>query len=225
MVLFCLFSFIYAEEIELTIEGNNLKAGYKNPSVNNWDIAFYSSYYGSENNFNYLTSKEKSNIVHQIDFNKKTHYLEFYVDNRNPTGLNSYIPISLEENKSYITLHIAGDTKITGLSQIISPSDYDPRKFIYVDYNTAKRIVIKFVMPTEYTDQDIFKLGLRVKSSSGENKQILLSLVSVYVAESKQGFNLNQNIIYIVGGVISIFIIFIIVMMFRSSKPKRRLTL
>ena len=131
----------------------------------------------------------------------------------------------MEENKSYITLHIAGDTKITGLSQIISPSDYDPRKFIYVDYNTAKRIVIKFVMPTEYTDQDIFKLGLRVKSSSGENKQILLSLVSVYVAESKQGFNLNQNIIYIVGGVISIFIIFIIVMMFRSSKPKRRLTL
>lgn len=177
---------------------------FADKQVNSWDVGFESEYYEK-----YITSAEISTIPVKIDFAKREHTFEFYIDNINDRGMPSYVPISTDENNSKVTIHIAGEHN--NLARVISPEDYDPRVPYTVNYNNNRRVVIKFVMPTEFSKDDVFQLGLRAKTLNGENKQILLNLMSEYPTEKKATD--WMPILYvlgaIVGGIIFIWFFFL----------------
>jgi len=177
---------------------------HKKTSVNGWDVAFESDYYQS-----YVTSKEMGTIPYKIDFEQKIHTIYFYVDNKNPTGFNTYQQISEDLNKSKVTLHLAG--KDNGNAWIISPEDYDPRVPYKVNYNNNRRVVVKFEIPEGASKKDVFELGLRAKSLDGENKQILLNLVSEYPDSNSNDSGFDFMKILMVIGIIIIIIIVIMV--------------
>lgn len=173
---------------------------YKKTSVNRWDVAFESDYYQG-----YVTSKELSTIPVKIDFEQKIHTLYFYVDNKNPTGFSTYQQISTEENKSKVTLHLAG--KDNSNSWIISPDEYDPRIPYSVNYNNNRRVVVKFQIPDDASKNDVYEIGLRAKSIDGENRQILLNLVSEYPNTKDEGLGVNLVKVLMIFGIVVLVVI------------------
>lgn len=147
--------------------------------VNSWDVGFESDYYSK-----YITSAEMSTINERIDFSKREHVFEFYIDNINERGMPNYVGISRDENNSKVTVHLSGADN--NLARVISPEEYDPRIPITVNYNNKRRVVVSFIMPSNFNNDDTFQLGLRVRTEEGENKQILLNLVSDYQTPKKE---------------------------------------
>ncbi len=172
--------------------------------VNSWDVGFNSDYYNK-----YITSSEISVIPVKIDFSKREHTLEFYIDNINERGMPNYVRISNDENNSKVTIHLAGEHN--NLARVISPENYDPRISYSVNYNNKRRIVVNFVMPSKFDKNDVFQLGLRAKSLDGDNKQILLNLMSDYPTDKKEVD--MMPIIYLLGallgGIIFIWFFFL----------------
>lgn len=204
LVMFGLISSVFA-----VTDINNL---YKSSSVNRWDVAFDSDYYNG-----YVTSLERSLVPVKIDFTQREHTLYFYIDNKNPSGFDSYQEISKDVNKSQVTIHLAGADN--GQARIISPEDYDPRIPHKVNYNINRRVVVKFVVPEDAKEEDSFEIGLRAKSLEGENRQILLNLVSDY-PENKTEETEDNTMLYMIIFVVAMSLIIVLVFVLKSGKKK-----
>ena len=171
---------------------------------NGWDIGFESDYYEA-----YITSQDQNTIPVEIDFTQRVHTFEFFLDNINELSRPNYMGISQGENDSKVTIHIVGADN--GLVTIISPEEYDPRVPYTVDYNNKRRVVIKFEMPSKFTDSSIFEIGLRAKTLQSENRQIILNLMKEYPKAEKE-FDytlLIVVIVFVIFGILFIWFFFL----------------
>lgn len=190
----------------------SISGAHAQKEVNSWDIGFESDYYDK-----YVTSQVVSRIPVAIDYGKREHTFEFFIDNINDRGLLSYQQISEDENNSLVTLHLSGEHN--NLARIISPQNYDPRFLYSINYNTKRRIVVNFVMPSDFSQDDTFEIGLRARTIQGENRQILLNLMSEYpnTQEQESSTSMQLDIILIISGIV-IAVVFIVWFFFLRRK-------